>query len=428
MSWIGFVWTGSGNYPGSATPSAPWQGQPLSVAPGVSYVIPNTKIPAEVFNYVISSLAAQDTYLWQQSLKLDGINWRTYQSWASSLVPGSGTGVTSYAVAGAPVWLAAFGVWAVPGLGTQASVNEPVNAFVSADGFAWQNAGVIAPGVSTNATPGGFFGRSSDAVVCTVASVSGGWFAQLQNFQTNTSIHSTTLSGGNIPSLGSYCWVSGTYFNSQFVFWDGGSSTNPPMFAATDTTDFAAATTWAPPSGFVINNLAYISSPAAVLLFPSGTSVVASYMRTSDGKNWATQAMPTLSAGESVVDATYDSAGNVYYFLSSTSSACRVWTSSTGLAGSWSVASTISHQGYALKANGPELLAWIKFVVGTETLYRAVQSTDGGVTWYYTSLSDTSAPTGYFALEANGSQFIYSNNGQFISSFLSGSNLSKQIL
>ncbi len=64
MTWPNFLWTNSGNYPVGVSP---WSGKTLAVAPGTIYFTPNTKLPAEVANYVIGQLNAQDNYLWNNS-------------------------------------------------------------------------------------------------------------------------------------------------------------------------------------------------------------------------------------------------------------------------------------------------------------------------------------------------------------------------
>ena len=59
MAWPAWSWTSTGDYPGSS----PWGGQPLAVAPGVSYMVPNTKLPAEVFNWLLGQIEGELNYL-----------------------------------------------------------------------------------------------------------------------------------------------------------------------------------------------------------------------------------------------------------------------------------------------------------------------------------------------------------------------------
>jgi hypothetical protein len=80
MTWPAFTWTSAGNYPGSPTPAQPWLGQPLGVAPGVSYFIPRTKIPAEVFNYVIGQIVGELNYLWGKAAVLQSQSFTTTQT------------------------------------------------------------------------------------------------------------------------------------------------------------------------------------------------------------------------------------------------------------------------------------------------------------------------------------------------------------
>ena len=67
MAWPAWSWTSTGNYPAG---SSPWSAQPLAVAPGTSYMVPNTKVPAEVFNWLLGQIEGELNYLFARGTAL----------------------------------------------------------------------------------------------------------------------------------------------------------------------------------------------------------------------------------------------------------------------------------------------------------------------------------------------------------------------
>ena len=403
-------WATVTDYPGSYSIANPWQGQPLKTVPVLGYFLPGAASPpaAEEVNYMHWQTSTDVSALAQQSGTPDGLNWPK-----AITAFGSAQNASNQ-----PVWVSAEGCWYIAGQ----ALGGSVAAFNRFDGSAWAQDAIFTGG--SNSYLMGIVGRPTDGALLGIGNFNGTVESVVVNPIANTTNAGQTCGVALVSSVA----TSGAWFNSLWVIWPGHSGTTP-YYCATDAAVFTAATTWSPPGSFVSNALAHIISPTAILIFPEGTSVVSKYMRTTDGQNWAQVSMPALNSGESVRDATYDPVGGFYYMLTSTTSTTRVWQSPSGTASSWTVQSTFSHQGYGLKANGTELLAWIAYA----GVYRGIMSVDGGVTWYLTSLLDATAPfaagtASAFSLKCSGGQFMYCNNNKFAASGVAGSALTQLTL
>lgn len=98
---INFNWTSAGNYPSG---SQPWSSQPVAVAPVATLFTPNTKPPAENFNYILGQIATDlsniNTYLLhtplpivqQYSVTTTGIIVPSNSYWAGAVLWGGGGG------------------------------------------------------------------------------------------------------------------------------------------------------------------------------------------------------------------------------------------------------------------------------------------------------------------------------------------------
>lgn len=414
-------WATDTNFPGASTLLAPWQGQPLKVFPATPYYVPGTAQPpaAESLNFMFWQTSTDVAALSAQAGTPDGANWPTaMQSWTTATAA-IGTFVS---LLSAPVYNPGAALWYVWANATISSVST-YSLLQSPDGLTWVKA--LDPNSSVPITsPDGSFEavgvmnpRTSDGAFATVTGNGSDLiFTVLYPASGNASVISV-YTPGELPQI-SLAWASGAAFANGWTFWSGGQGAHAPFYLTGDGQPVTLVTSWSPPSGFVINNYAYIVAPTKIILFPSGSTVVSAYMVTTDGQSWAQVAMPTLVSGEAVIDATYDAVNGLYYMLTGTSTKCRVWQSTTATASSWVVVSPtvgsssgfIGHTGYALKANGTELMAIIHYAGG---YYRGIISTNAAASWSFIPLADLTVPSSYYSLASNGYQFVYTNGLEF---------------
>lgn len=368
---------------------------------------------ASVINAPTESLGDSVAYLRQRS-------WLASANWPHGLALWSGAQVAnipggSFTFQVPPVWDAAYGRWLAGGLA--GSIGAVIQ---SPDGFNWQVSFQFAGSGVTRTS--GVLTRAIDGVSIMFVDDAGTWKSIVFVPSTNA------LTSGAVAWLvdpGAGHWHSGVFFSAIWVAWQGGSSTVSPHWSA-DGITWSAPTTWAPPSGFTIHDRAHLvatqGGSSVICIFPSGTSVVASFMVSTDGKTWVTAAMPTLGAGESVIDAAFDSFTGKIYLLTGTSSVTHLWTTPvSGTFPSWTLVSTVNHQCFALRANGRELMIWTQihsaFVSSSYVpVYRGLVSVDAGATWRWLGIATNTAPGNYFALKANGAQFLYLNTTEYAAS------------
>ena len=371
-------------------------------------------------------------YLRQRLNADDGANWPAgVIPWSDARVLG---GSKTYAQV-PPVWDAGLARW----IGAFSDGTNPYIAW-SADGVTWVEqakytaAGSQIVGLGTNSAGGHLVLRIQTGGTATDA------WDPVANAYTSYVPGVQALAPWAAPSAGT--WVTALWYFSIWVGWgSGGGVVNSTPFTPTKPVFggppggggiWSPPTTWAPPSGFVIHNLAHIFAPAPnqICIFPAGaagSATVSAFMFGINGTDYTPQAMPTLVTGESVIDACWDSFTGTLYLLTGTSSSSRVWSyQGTGIPVFTLVAgSTLSHPSYALRCNGRELLRWMQYGTsfnGTSyvPVYRGVRSVDGAKTWQVTPLATTAAPGNGFALRANGQQFLYVNQSEFAASKMVG--------
>lgn len=378
---------------------------------------------ATVINTPTKSAADSIAYLRQRAGWLSSANFnRTLGAWTGTQVSG---GVSSMVMKTPPVWDAAYARW-LAGFFDSPGSSPLAEVLQSEDGWTWypQQAGSNSAGGTDGCI--GIIVRATDGVTVNFGHPSG---YESRIFTPATgSLSVNPVTWFTAPGAGH--WISGAFFNSLWVAWVGGSSSVSPHYSS-DGLTWTAAATWSPPSGFTIHDRAHftgtVSSTTAAFIFPAGTSSVTKFMVSNDGQNWNPFSMPTLGAGESVVDACLDSLTGTIYLLTGTGSVSHLW--STPLAGSltvWTAVATLNHQSFGMRANGRELLIWLQlgqyFSNGSaslQPLYRGIVTVDGGVTFRAVGASSTTVPGNFFALRSNGGQFLYINTTEYAPSIAS---------
>jgi len=134
------------------------------------------------------------------------------------------------------------------------------------------------------------------------------------------------------------------------------------------------------------------------------------YLSTTDGQSWTTQAMPTLLTGEAVVGAGYDKVNGLFYCVVSTTTASRIFVSTTGTSG-WTVvvgAALLPHQAQGFASNGGELAT----MMNVNGVWRMMLSIDGAVTWGFARMNALPAIAGA-TVEAHGNGFVYQNGTSY---------------
>lgn len=402
-----------------------YAGNPNSYPLTVGIVDDSDEWSADNLGVASEGTLDRTAYLFSRS-SVGGLNWpRGLSAWTGAQVAQPNGAFASLLCA--PVWDPAYGRWLV--CASEAGSIQCV--LQSYDGYAWSDFWILPTGISGSVFLYGVVVRPSDGRVLVISPDAA--FGTISAY-----LIAAVGSGGGggadlVPTTGGP-WgttaptaphsFSGVHFSigtPVWVVWEGGSTAAPAFMPSTGTA-WSVATTWAPAGTFTVHDRAHIAAPTQILIFPSDAAPT-QYMLTTDGQNWTPTALPALAAGELIIDATYDTLSGLYYFLTSTGSAGRLWQSPSGLTGTWTVVSTIAHRCYALKANGPELLVWTSFGSNTDlavTYYRAIASTDAGAHWRVTQMVTTTAPGNYFALRASGSQFMYVNAAEYAASQVVG--------
>lgn len=377
---------------------------------------------ASVINAPTESLADSIAYLRQRAGWLSSSNWpHGLALWAGTQVD---AGLISFTLGTPPVWDSAYGRW----LGGFINGSSNTQILQSADGYSWVPLVALAGG-SGNKTLG-VAARSTDGLVLIFYIATGGTPMSAVFTPIGGSSSSSTPGWMSDPGAGNWITAGWVSVSSVWACWQGGSSTVHPQWSP-DGLTWTAATTWSPPSGFTIHTRAHVNTIYAgtqyLIIFPSGTTVVSACMLSTDGKNWASVAMPSLAAGESVIDATFDAFTGTLYLLTGTSSVTHLWSSPITTI-SWMLASTLNHQSFGMHANGREILVWA--AVGSYLsstgggyipIYRGIVTLNGGVTWATVPIAASYNPPGnYFAIRGNGNQFLYINTTEYASSLSAG--------
>lgn len=386
---------------------------------------------ASVINTPTESTADSVAFL-RSKIWLASENWPAgMELWDSTMLPSGQT------LAFPPVWDGCFARWLA--FIVDASGGAATSAYMveSEDGRWWRattgNIGTNpgTPPFSGFASLQGMWVRPTDGAILRMINYAGAGGSVTQLQSNSGSTLAANIGALTPPSSGD--WWSGAYLTVSGIFslWLGGGSGIAPVWS-NGTTALATAITWSPPVGFVIHNLAHVvingASSCLAVIFPSGTSVVGSYMSTADGRNWQPGTMPTFTlSGESVIDAAVDTFTSTIYLLTGNGSNANLWSIPATLVGAWTLVKTFAVPCYAIKANGREVVVWAKF--GTSyngsslvPAYRALVSinpaaTPGTSVWYAVGLtSTTNAPGMYFCLRANGKQFMYVNTSEFAAS------------
>ena len=107
------------NYPGVSSPSQPWLGGPVQVAPASDYWSPNVKPPAQNFNYLFAKEDAQAQYAYSLAVSVAANNWSAK------------TAVTSMGVADTPINFAGFAYDTVYGKWVGAVTNNVADLSIS---------------------------------------------------------------------------------------------------------------------------------------------------------------------------------------------------------------------------------------------------------------------------------------------------------
>lgn len=223
----------------------------------------------------------------------------------------------------------------------------------------------------------------------------------------------------------------GTWFaggGGLFIAWESRPSAAERLYTSPDAAAWSGDLGAAFPANYAHTGtqtyrIFSAQSATRLLLFTTKANFT-SYVQTDDGATFNTLAMPTLVSGEQVVGATYDAVANAFVIMLSTSSALRVLSSPTGLAGTWTVVSTHSTaaaQGLAsISSPGGSLLASI-FLTRGGAIWRAMTSVDGGVTWQFARLPPLVVAVGYFYAEpgGGGTQLLYADTDLFAASLAS---------
>lgn len=375
------------------------------------------------FDIAPEALADNAEYLYTRQGAMPGLTWGVgLTQWGTYVDELTGTGgpYPLSTLSCAPVWDAYAGRWLAGGTpgGGATSWDWLLESF---DGLAWHTA--FGQGVNGGlylaiiGSPVGIAASTVDGTLGIVGSVSGNHpFVLLAN-AADTVCTGVTLSA---PVAGHSYGV--TWFAGQFVLWRAGTITNPWYVASAVVT---AATTWSASAEFRSSELSWVQTPTTLALFPAiSVNAPTSYMTTTDGQNWTQQALPALLAGEVVLAAWYAEDTGVWYMATGPYSAgatpatgsTRLWSSPTGIAGTWSLyTTTVPHPAYGGASIGGVQYLWLATHAqpwpSSKAYGRLAYSTDM-VTWRWAALMDPTLPNvvaSGFSLESNGTQLLYVN-------------------
>jgi len=397
---------------------SPYAGNPANDAPTVQLPTDGDNWSASVINTPSESFADSLAYLRGNLNRASG-NWRGVNLWTAAIGLGS-----TFSLQSRPVWSPIHNAWIAVFV---SSATSPPTQYIgiSGDGVSWQIPYASYGASETYTVFGCLTGKPDGTIIL---------FGQVVGSPVTANIQYKFTLGGTLTTAGSatfsnpgagLAYSGGWHQAGVWVVWKGGATGVSPWYS-TDGLSYSSAVTWSPPSGFTIHDRASVfytvGAATAIVLFPSGTTVVSYCMATIDGENWFQEAMPSLSAGESVVGASVDTFTGTIYLCTSTGSTTKVWSST--VLGTWTLVSTISHQAFAFAVNGRELVVWIGFGGTPGTLnagYGAITSTDGGTTWRGpTARTLTSPSTVNFGLWSGGGQFLYTNTLEFDASQVVG--------
>lgn len=373
-----------------------WNGQPLKLLPLLSYLVPDAPIAAEEVNYALNAAGAGSNAVLNLAGQIPSTNWNiaqdaytTFTCTQPTITPVS----TAYYVDNFSIdhltydfyqgrWLAVAGTTS----GTAGTV------FESYDGLNW---------TALSSTISGF--NLSQTII--VAGAASGYSMVVEAASNK---YATVINDTVVEYTHNFNWSSGSagacYFapsggpwivqwsSAKANFGIGGGS---PSWSASSSTMIAG-----------LGNIFCTDGTQLLCIFPITVNPT-QYMTTTDGENWTAVSLPTILSGEQIVSASYDASNKVYVFVTSTSSQGRVFISTAGTSGTWSLAGTIAHQTLSLACNGAEWSCAVIILGHT----RYLSSVDTGTSWQfsfnmYGGMPQPVASVPYnVGIRCNGSQF-----------------------
>lgn len=379
------TWATEANYPGGPNP---WNGQPTKVQPSPDYWTPNTKPPAQYFNYVFGAIASDITALYAAGVTAAIDNWGAATQ-AVSLDSG-----TTFA---SPfVWDAFNTRWLGFTSGSSGTLIYSVDGGRSWNQPRGSGIGGTTLAVAVNPTTGDIvFMQSATSDVSKIANPGTGSVTQTDS----------TFVALNVATA---CWstVDSKYY--ILLADDPGSGTFSGGRLIT-TPDGTTLTTFAPPSGWVsgTNHIgAFLSAvgPAITVMALCGATAgtdTARLMTVGTGGSM-TDVTPSILGSKIVTGLAYDANRAVWLLLAYDGTSSTLYTTTTpGTSTSWALASTFT----GAKMTGAAVLgvAWAVTGPNTVSAGNTVRvSTDQGATWHKTA----SGQAAVAALASSGNQLV----------------------
>jgi len=362
------TWADDSNY---SAGSEAWSGTATKVAPLTRLWTPNTKPPAQYFNYVLDQAFDTDAAAkaYQQTM-MDFVGQMQAMNWPARTIND-----VNYSYGPAAVWNSWYKNWVISANDDPLN-NHDATISISYDGRTWQ-AGSAFPGkgdigaICVNPTNGRLVAVSDSATnggKLSARSAGGGSWTQ----------SGTANTGDNATE----CLH---YFNSRIIFMGREGGTNGVILVSTDDGDNWAAYSGTYPtaaaSGYKFFNAA--DDGTTFVSFPRDPSTTSNdkFMYSTDGHNFSVGTMPEAVNVQAVA---YSSLTGKFMALSSVNSgATKVFTSSDGV--TWTKVFTA---GAVVGGIDSAAYPW-RALTCCGSLWVALEKTDGrvwfsyddGVTW-----------------------------------------------
>lgn len=330
---IGLKWSLSGNFPGGANP---WNSQPLAVLPAGTWFTPNTKPPAEEFNWLFGTATADLNTVLNAGANNPGLNWKPAK------IP---TGNDSHSGNPRELWQTV--AWDqrqkqwLAGVRTFASFDCEV-LYSPDGGYNWFALGTY---IDMTATSGGQLSAVLAHPSTPSLYVVNGWLVgnTAVIYKGNGSTWTSVQTFGTTAKKSVLAYFAGVWVS---IFANGSGA---QAYSSTD------ATTWTPrtiPASGGLDTLADLASAQsdATMVVIQRVANKPTYMYSTNGTSWTAASLGTFAATETAEDiswgvtstgatfmvSVYDSATGTTRFLRSvddglTWTAVTIGTSSTAL-------------------------------------------------------------------------------------------------